>query len=150
MIRIISKKVLALYPGGGLLQDDFFKKIRQQDPYDQKEDTGIYNRKKNTLDDDDAGFGSNTRRDNPVGQTHPDQDGTSPPGATSYNMDGGPPNDETGPGNSPEGSNPYYTVDTNEHFMDIDKFTNKNRDRIHNNLQQVLKGKPLQPRTPVR
>ncbi len=115
MQRVISKTVTALWPGGQLLQDQFFRDIRErifgQDRYTQQEDTGIDRRKKISVFP--AGVGSRFRENNPgAGQsTEYDEEQEAKVGVGSAYNDGEQADDETGPGQTPIVPDPYWTSD---------------------------------------
>ncbi len=144
MQKIISKTVLALYPGGQLLQDEYFRQIRErtfnQDRYRTKEDAGTYKDKKNVLSP--TGFGPNDRLHNPgagsgLGREPPEQ--RSKGVGSGYN-DGGPADDETGPGNSSEISDPYAPqLLLNDLYMGL-HLNQGTRDSIKQNVKKLLDG----------
>lgn len=134
MRNVVSKQVVALYPGGGLLQDDFFRKLKPNDPYYQrKEDDGL---PRKTFFDSSIGMGSNDRKDNPfVGQHVSRDDGDYQPGLTSGYGEG-PANDETGPGNKTEPTSPYYSAEMNESILDL-TLSNPDKARIRESLKAI-------------
>lgn len=144
MIQIVSKKVLALWPAGGLLQDDYFKRIRERafraDPYSQKEESG--HPKKTVLSP--TGFGTNDRGHNPgagVGLGRDENESKDKSLSSGYN-DGGQAREETGPGQTVEPIDPYYTSDIyNELFLEL-KLKEKGTDniKIDSNLKKLLEG----------
>lgn len=88
MKSIISKKVLALYPGGGLLQKYYYETLEKRDPYSDKEDTG--DTKRTVLKP--LGPGSNYRQNNPgAGESFEEDDDNSltAPIGSGYNNGGG-------------------------------------------------------------
>ncbi len=147
MKRIVSKQVTALYPGGQLLLDDYFKRIRENlwntDPNTRKEDTG---RTKKTVIET-LGLGSNDRG-HAVGMGLGRDENESKDNSLSsgYNKDNqdGPPEDETGPGLSKQTPNPYYGSDVfNELYMDLELKNQGNNDTIRGHLKKTLSGTPV-------
>lgn len=140
MKKIVSKNIVALWPGGGLLADEYFRSIREKlnisDRYDQKEESG--DPKKNTIPA--TGLGSNDRGHNSGAgmglgrdENESKQDGLS----SGYN-DGEAAQDETGPGNTNQPVNPYYATDVlNELFLDLKL---KNPEKNRSNLKKILNG----------
>lgn len=152
MKRTISKIVTALYPGGGLLQEDFFDRIRNRDKYHTEEESGINRTKKTVISV--PGLGSNDRGHNPgagVGLGRDENESSDKSVGSGYN-DGGQADDETGPGNSPSGRDPYFTVDwDNELFSDLalkgQGSGRDSRDGARTHYKDLLKETPLSLRT---
>ncbi len=155
MKTVISKNITALYPGGQLLQDQYFKDIRQrlfnEDPHKQKEDAGN-NRDKKTVQSP-TGFGPNDRQNNPGAGMGLDREPTQQKarGVGSGYNDGEAANDETGPGNTPVQTDPYYTSDVfNEIFLKhkIDQSGNQSpkNDSIKSHLDKTLYGPSVRTR----
>ncbi len=150
MKKIISRQVLALYPGGGLLQDQYFRDIRERlfnkDRYTTKEDTGTYDTKKNVVTS--PGMGSNDRGHNPgagMGLGRDENESKDRSLSSGYN-DGGQPDDETGPGHKSEAPNPYYTSDVfNGLFMDLTLKGQGYDESIQGHLKNILKDRPVVP-----
>lgn len=157
MKTITSKKVLALYPGGGLLQDQYFKELRQkmwnEDPHKRKEETG--ETKKTIIET--PGLGSNDRGSSGVGMTlGRDPNETKDQSLSSgYNQDllrDGPIRDNDGEqtqtGLPPEQEESAYP---NELFMDLDikgqghneSIRGHQSQSIGSHLKELLKGKPI-------
>ncbi len=143
MQEIVSKTVVALYPGGQLLQDNYFKQIRErtfnQDSYRTKED-GTFKDKKTILSP--TGFGPNDRLHNPgagsgLGREAPEQRAK---GVGSGYNDGEPADDETGPGNSPTPGDPYAPqLLLNDMFMGL-HLNKGTRDSIRQNMKKMVDG----------
>jgi len=149
MKRIVSKQVLALYPGGQLLQDQYFNEIREKvfgkDPkYNLTEDTAPHQDKKNVIRSPTT-FGPNDRLHNPgagMGLDREDTQSKARGVGSGYN-DGEHPDDETGPGNTSVTPDPYYTSDVfNELFLKLRM--NQRNDSIQSHLKSLMN------RTPVR
>ncbi len=156
MRTIISKQVIALYPGGQLLQDQYFKDIRQrifnEDPHKQKEDAGTERAKKNTLWSPTT-FGPNDRQHNPGAGSGLDREPTQQKarGVGSGYNDGEAADDETGPGNTSVVPDPYYASDVfNEIFLKhrIEQSGNQSpkNDSIKKHLNEVLSGPSVRTR----
>lgn len=154
MKHIISKTVLALWPGGGLINDDYFTKIRdklfnENNGYQKKEYDNITD-KKNQLSP--TGFGSNDRGHNPgagVGLER-DYNESKDRGLSSGYNDGEKADDETGPGFSSEKSNPYYGSDVlNDLFLDLNVSGATENDKVKKNLKKILDG-PSMPKQHIR
>ena len=156
MKTIISKKVIAL-SGGQLLQDQYFKDIRQrifnEDPNIQKEDAGNERSKKNTLWSP-TGFGPNDRQNNPGAGSGLAREPTQQKarGVGSGYNDGEAADDETGPGNTSVTPDPYYTSDVlNEIFLKhrIEQGGNQSpkNDSAKRHLDSVLYGPPIRTRS---
>lgn len=145
MKRVISKQITALWPGGGLLQDQYFRDIRERlnwsDRYTQKEDTGIENTKKTVIPQ--TGFGSNDRGHNSGagGGLGRDQNESNDNSLSSGYNNGEAAQDETGPGQTVQQNDPYYTSDVfNELFMDLKLKGETDKDRVKKNLHKILNG----------
>lgn len=140
MKRVISKKIVALWPGGGLLDDDFFKRLRERtgiyDPYATKEDTGIP--KKTILPE--TGFGSNDRKHNPgAGSGLGREEMESNLSLSSGYNDGSAADDEIGPGFTSQRSDPYYATDVfNELFLKL-KMQSGDGD-VRKDIKRLLNG----------
>lgn len=152
MKRIISKTVLARYPGGGALEEEFFDSIRSEpfkNKYRSNEQSGIHPTKKTIISV--PGLGSNDRGHNPgagMGLGRDENESSNRTVGSGYN-DGGPADDETGPGNTPGGRDPYFTSDwDNALFSDLAlKGQGNNRDSIRSHYRQILESPPLSLRT---
>lgn len=126
MLKICSKYIISMYPGypgGQMLLEDHFKRIRHQifnaDPYGQKEDSG--QNKKNTTPAI-TWFGSNDRQNNPGAGMGLERDVVQfrSKGIGSGYNDGEQAQDEVGPGNTSVSPNPYYATDVfNDVFLDL-------------------------------
>jgi len=155
MKTVISKNITALYPGGGLLQDQYFKDIRQrifnEDPHIQIEDAGNQHPKKNTLF---PYLSTNDRQHNPGAGSGLDREPTQQKArglGSGYN-DGEAADDETGPGNTSVTPDPYYTSDVfNEMFLKhkIEQSGNKSpkNDSSKRHLDSVLSGPSIRTRS---
>jgi len=147
MKTIISKEVSALYPGGQLLQDEYFRSIRERlfnkDRYTRHEDTGINDKKKIIIDS--PGLGSNDRGHNlgsGMGLGRDENESSDRTLSSGYN-DGEQADDETGPGHKSVPNDPYYASDVfNELFLDLD-LKSQDKDSIQSHLKTVLKGSPV-------
>lgn len=145
MKLIISKNIIALTPGGGLLEDEHFRNIRErifnENRYRQTEDTGNYNTKKTVVTA--PGMGSNDRGHNPgagMGLGRDPEESKNRSLSSGYN-DGEAANDETGPGNTPVHNSPYYATDVmNELFMDLKLKGDGYYDSVSRHLNQMLNG----------
>lgn len=146
MKKVVSKQVTALFPGGQLLQDEYFRSIRERldkskSRYTQKEDTGISNSKKTTIQS--LGLGSNDRGANPgvgMGLGRDENESKDKSVSSGYN-DGEHPDDETGPGNKSEPTNPYYGSDVlNGLFLDLELKSQGHDESIRGHLKKVLDG----------
>lgn len=147
MQEIIGKTVTALYPGGQLLQDDYFEQVRERvfglGRYRTKEDTGHDQNKKNVLSP--TGVGANDRLHNPgagsgLGREPPEQRAK---GVGSGYNDGGPADDETGPGSTSQPYDPYATQTMlNDLFMDH-YMRASTRDSIRHNVRNLLGSDPV-------
>lgn len=147
MKSICSKNVIALYPGGQLLQDDFFKQVREKafntDRYTTKEQVGIAKDKKNVTSP--TGFGPNDRKHNPGAGVGLDREDSlsKPKGVGSGYNDGGAADDETGPGNTSTVPDPYYATNVfNELFLDL-SLKHQDEDRVRSNVKNLLKSDPV-------
>lgn len=147
MKQIISKKVIALYPGGGLLQNDFFERIREKafnhSPYSTDEDTGINRTKKTVIKS--PGLGTNDRGHNSgagSGLGRDENESSDKSLSSGYN-DGERADDETGPGNTSIIPNPYHAVDTNEVFIDLAIKNQGNNDSIADHYKGILNKEPV-------
>ncbi len=144
MKKVFSKNVIAIYPGGGLLQDEYFRNIRRrifnEDPNEQKEEDGLTN-KKNV--GSPTGFGPNERAHNSgVGMSTGREDPQSQArGVGSWYNDGGQADDETGPGHSSTTADPYNNL-FNEMFMRHD-LQKTDRDRIVSNVNDINNMSPV-------
>ena len=145
MRKVISKNVYALYPGGQLLQDDYFKRIREkafgQDAYKTKEDTSPFKDKKTVLSP--TGFGANERQNNPGAGMGLDREKShmKARGVGSGYNDGEAANDETGPGGATVTPNPYYGQDVfNDLFLDLSLKNDSGRDQVRTHLNNLLRG----------
>ena len=143
MKRIISKTVLALWPGGGLLEDAFFKEVRRtlgQNPaYSQTEESGAD--KKNVIPT--TGFGSRWRENNPgagIGTGYEGEESPSRGVGSGYNNGERPDVDELGPGFSPK--IPEVYPHDNELFIDLEIKNSgdniANQESIRKNLKKML------------
>ena len=144
---ICSKNVISLYPGGQLLQDDFFRQVREKafntDRYTTKEQVGTNKDKKNVTSP--TGFGPNDRQHNPgAGMGLDREDSLSKPkGVGSGYNDGGAADDEIGPGNTSIVPDPYYGQNVlNELFLDLN-LKNQDSQKIKTNVQNVLHSDPV-------
>lgn len=153
MKRIVSKQVTALYPGGQLLQDDYFKRVRENvfktDPNTKKEDTG---RPKKHVIDNSLGLGSNDRGHNAgagmgLGRDENESDNRSL--SSGYN-DGSKADDEVGPGHKSITPDPYYGSDVyNELYLDLDMKGQgydesiQGHQNVRGNLMKILNGTPV-------
>lgn len=148
MRKIISKNVIALFPGGQLLQDEYFRSIRERlfnkDRYTRKDDTGIFDTKKTIIDS--LGLGSNDRGHNPgagMGLGRDENESNDKTLSSGYN-DGEQADDETGPGHSKTPYNPYYGPDVfNELFLDLDLKSQGHDDSVRGHLNKILHGTPM-------
>ena len=147
MRKICSKKITALYPGGQLLQDDYFRQIRERafnvDRNTTKEPSGTYKDKKTVVSP--TGFGPNDRQHNPgVGMGLDREDTLSKPkGVGSGYNDGEAADDEVGPGFTPTVPDPYYGVNVfNELFLDLN-LKNQEKDRINKSVKSLLHSDPV-------
>lgn len=145
MRKIISKKIEALYPGGQLLQDEYFRSIREKifnkDRYKRKEDSGIHDNKKTIIET--PGLGSNDRGHNPgagMGLGRDENESKDRTLSSGYN-DGERADDETGPGNTKVAPDPYYASDVfNELFLDLKLKSQGKNDSIRGHLKKILDG----------
>ena len=154
MKKITSKQVIALWPGGGLLQDQYFKDIRQrlfrEDPHKQEEDTGSYRAKNNTLRSPTT-FGPNDRQHNPgagMGLDREDTQSKARGVGSGYN-DGEAADDETGPGFSSVTTDGYYTSDVFNEEINKLNLTNTDkttREKVLSNLKGIMYGSPVRTR----
>ncbi len=152
MKRTVSKIVTALFPGGGLLQEEFFKNIRDRvfnrDRYSTDEESGIHRTKKTVISV--PGLGSNDRGHNPgagMGLGRDENESKDRSIGSGYN-DGGQADDETGPGNSPGGRDPYFTSDwDNELFSDLALKGQGKHDSIRSHYKDLLREIPPPLRT---
>lgn len=142
MKRIISKKIVAFQ--GNLLDEDHFKRIRERmfntDPNDTKEESGIPSYKKTVITA--PGMGTNDRAPNAgtgMGLGRDSNESADKSLSSGYN-DGGQADDETNPGG---GSNPYYTVETNELFMDLKMKGDGQKDAVAKHLNRMLSRNPV-------
>jgi hypothetical protein len=145
MKRIISKTVLALYPGGQLLEDQFFENVKQllhiKSPYTQTYDSG--DTKKNVIPT--TGFGSRWRENNPgagIGTGEEEEESPSRGVGSGYNDLERADIDEQGPGFSPKLPELYPYDNDNELFIDL-KMKNEgdnlaNRKTIRENMMKTL------------
>lgn len=141
----------ALYPGGQLLQDDYFRTIREilfnKDRNTIKEDTGIFNTKKTVIEV--PGLGSNDRGHNSgvgMGLGRDENESSNKTLSSGYN-DGEQANDESGPGNTTTQVDPYYGSDVfNELYMDLELKSGNKDSRIKHHLKRTLDG----PQMPIR
>lgn len=132
MLKIFSKTITATYDTGVLIHQR-----QRKDPY--AKDTEIvtrYTGTKSEIGPDNAGFGSNRRQD----QGSRDPEGQ-PIGFSSGYLDGGPPNDETGPGNSDSGTDSSGLI-SNEPSMQME-MNKTDRDRINSHVKRVLDLRPI-------
>lgn len=147
MQRIINKQVLALYPGGGLLQDDYFNRIREKmfnsSPYSTNEPNGIERKKKTVIYT--PGLGSEDRGHNPgagIGLGRDENESQNKSVSSGYN-DGEQANDETGPGFTPISPNPYFTSTwDNELFSDLE-LKGQGRDSARKHYKGILDSVPV-------
>lgn len=138
--------MIALYPGGQLLEDEYFRNIREKlfhkDRNTTKEDTG--ETKKTVIET--PGLGSNDRGHNPgagVGLGR-DENESSDRGLSSGYNDGEQADDETGPGNTSTPTDPYYASDVfNDLFLDLKIKGQGHDDSIRGHLSNVLRGRPV-------
>lgn len=148
MKTIISKDVIALFPGGQLLQDQYFRDIRERvfnkDRHTQKEDTGINDTKKTVLSL--PGMGSNDRGHNSgvgMGLGRDENESNNNTLSSGYN-DGEHPDDETGPGHTSTKPDPYYASDVfNELFMDLSLKGQGKDDSIQGHLKNILRDRQV-------
>lgn len=143
MKRIVSKQITALFPGGQLLQDEYFRQIRERlfnkSRYTKHEESGEL--KKTFIEV--PGLGSNDRGHNPgagmgLGR---DENESSDRGLSSGYNDGEQADDETGPGNTSKPANPYYGSDVfNELFMDLELKSQGHDESIRGHLKKTLDG----------
>lgn len=144
MKRIISKTVLALWPGGQLLEDQFFKDIQrllgQNSHYRQTEESGAA--KKNVLTP--SGFGSRWRENNPgagIGTGEENDEAPSRGIGSGYNDGERPDVDELGPGFSPK--IPEVYPHDNELFIDLEIKNSGdnlvNNESVRKNMKKILK-----------
>lgn len=122
---IISKIVSALYPGGGLLQDHFYKVKRRYDPYSEEEDTGEV--KRNIIKF--PGMGTNDRPANPGAGSNIDRDDNDPsatPISSGYNGEGSA--QEQDAQSDGTGVAEPYDINGNELFRKLDVDRNWSRD----------------------
>lgn len=146
MRSIVSKNVTALYPGGQLLQDEYFRSIRnllkKDDRYTQKEESGA---PKKTVTES-LGLGSNDRGHNPgagMGLGRDENESKNRSVSSGYN-DAEQPDDETGPGYSKTPNSPYYGQDVfNELFLDLSLKSQGHNDSIRGHLKKILHGTPM-------
>lgn len=137
MTKCISKQVLSYQPQS-ILEDDYFKRIRErlwnQDPHYQKEDTNPTKDKKNVLSP--TGFGSRWRENNPGAGMNTGYEKEEEPrrGIGSGYNDGGPIDDEIGPGNTSVTPDPYVE---NQLFMDL-KLMQGKRDQARRHLKGLV------------
>jgi hypothetical protein len=153
MKKITSKQVIALWPGGQLLQDQYFKDIRQrlfrEDPHKQKEESG--HQKLNSPAA--TGFGPNERQNNPgAGMELERQDRQQKArGVGSGYNDGESANDETGPGNTPTRPDPYNAINAfNSEEMNRLNLTNNDknsREKVLSHLKNIFYGPPVRTRS---
>lgn len=142
-----SKQVTALYPGGQLLQDEYFRTIRERifnkDRYTRNEESGIEPRKKTVIDS--LGLGSNDRGHNPgagMGLGRDENESKNRTVGSGYN-DGESADDETGPGHTSQPVDPYYTSDVfNELYMDLKLKGQGHNDSVRRHLKKILQGNP--------
>jgi len=147
MKRIISKQVVALFPGGQLLQDEYFRNIRERafnkDRNTHKEDTG--NTKKTVIET--LGLGSNDRGHSiGMGLGRDEHESSDHSLSSGYNKDNQnrPIEDDTGPGLSKQTPDPYYgSTVFNELFMDLALKNQGNNDTIRGHLNKTLSGTPI-------
>lgn len=151
MQRFVSQAIkTALWPGGGLLQDDFWKQLEEglwgQNPrYKKKEDSGAD--KKTILY---PGLGSQWRENNPGAGMSPEQSKEEEPRTgvgSGYNDGERADIDEQGPGFSRKLPEPEWAVQSNELFLDL---AIKNQgdvdvggEHIRKNLKKILDGEPV-------
>jgi len=152
MKRIVSPNIkVALWPGGGLLQDNFWKELQEglwgaKPRYQDTEDSG--SPRKNVMLF--PGLGSQWRENNPGVGMSPDQKGEEEPrrgigsgynsGESAQEQDA----KEQGPGFSPKLIEPY-SGHHNELFLDLAMKESPNpytERRIRDHLNKVMNQKP--------
>ncbi len=162
MKKIISKTVLATYPGGFRAWDnEYFEQIRERlwnkDRYRTKEESGIMDDKK-TMPGSNFGYSNDRGVSMPgvMGLGRSEEESADRSLSSGYNYDDQdrPVDDETGPGNSKQEANPYLASDlVNTLFMQ--HYVNKSeRDSRPNHTQgfvkKLLDGSPLAEVRPKR
>lgn len=120
MQKITSKKVYAMWPGGGLLQNQFWKdiqdKLKNDKTYSNKYESG--ETKKNVVPT--TGFGSRWRQINPgagIGTGYEKEEEDQPAVSSGYNDGGQADSDEGGINNSKKLPEPYWEID--EYWSDL-------------------------------
>lgn len=143
MLKVISKHIEARVPGGQLLEDDYFNRIRQNlkfdTGYERKEDYGIQRQKKTI--NPGTEFGSNDRGHNPgagMGLGRDPNESKDKSLSSGYN-DGEQADDEVGPGYTPTVQDPYSKL-TNELFVDLEIKNQGNRDSIKGHVDKIING----------
>lgn len=155
MKRVISKSVFALYPGGQLLQDEYFRSIRERvfnkDRYLRKDDS---DRPLKSIIES-LGLGSNDRGHNPgagMGLGRDPNESKDRSLSSGYN-DGETADDETGPGFTRVTPDPYAGMKFNELFLDLDLKGQGHNESIRGHLQKLIDGPSVvlpHKRHPVR
>jgi hypothetical protein len=151
MKRIISPfNKIALWPGGQLLQDHFWKDIEEnlwgrKPHYRSTEDSG--SPKKTIMY---PGMGSRWRENNPGAGGSPEQKSEEEPRrgiGSGYNDGERPDVDEQGPGFSRKLPEPEWAINSNELFLNLDMMNqgdnNANNEFIRKNLKKILESKPV-------
>lgn len=151
MKRIVNPILkTALWPGGGLLEDNFWKSLEEglwgrKPRYRQTEDSG--EPKKTVMY---PGMGSQWRENNPGAGGSPAEKNEEEPRrglGSGYNDGERPDVDEQGPGHSRKLPEPYLAVNTNELFLNLDMMnhgdTNAQNTHIQKHLKKILEGKPV-------
>lgn len=151
MKRIVSPAIkTALWPGGQLLQDHFWKSLEEglwgrKPRYRQTEDTG--DPKKTVMY---PGLGSRWRENNPGAGMSPEEKREEEPRrgiGSGYNDGERPDIDEQGPGHSRKLPEPYWAQQSNELFLNLDMMNqgdnNVNNEHIRRNLKKILESKPV-------
>lgn len=149
MISIVSKHIFA-DRSMPLIYQTYFDQIEDQlkggpSPYYRRtRDSG---EQKKTILDPWLGLGSNDRAPNAgagIGLGRDSIESRDKSLSSGYN-DGSQADDETGPGYTEQKTNPYYTVDTNEVFIDLKMKGKDDLDSMRSHVKNILDRPSVMP-----